>query len=307
MTGPTDEPEPTTADLELPDWRAMWDFQDPAASEGRFRGALEVAREVGDAEYELVVTTQLARTLGLQRDFDGAHELLDGVEARLDGATTEVRLRYLLERGRTLRSSGDPAASLAPFREAWDLGQGRGDEGLDPLTADAGHMLAIAAEPDEALAWSERTIAFCEASPDERCKGWLGPLYHNTGWTHHDAGRYPEAMALWQKSLELRAARSATSSETFIARWTIARGLRSLGRYEEAVAMQEELLADRVAAGAGTTGYAEEEIGECLLALGRADEATPWFAKAYAQLSADDWLQANEAERLVRLKELAGL
>ena len=300
MTGPSDD-QPETTKMELPDWRAMWDFQDPVSSEGRFRGALEVGRAACEEEYELIVTTQLARTLGLQGDFAGAHEALDDVEPRLEGASTEVRMRYLLERGRALRSSGDAAASMGSFLEAWELGQGAG---LDHLTADAGHMLAITAEPDEALGWSERTMRFCEESRDERTKGWLGPLYHNTGWTHHDAGRYAEAMVLWQKSLDLRAAANPTSGETFIARWTVARGLRSLERYQEAMQLQEELLADRIAAGVGTTGYAEEEIGECLLALDRPDEARPWFAKAYEQLSQDDWLVANEAERLARLKEL---
>lgn len=40
------------------------------------------------------------------------------------------------------------------------------------------------------------------------------------------------------------------------------------------------------------SGFTFEEIGECLLALGRADEARPYFAQACAALSNDAWLAA---------------
>jgi hypothetical protein len=52
-------------------------------------------------------------------------------------------------------------------------------------------------------------------------------------------------------------------------------------------------------------GYVFEEIGECLLALNRAVEARPYFAKAYETLSQDEWLRDREPARLARLKELS--
>jgi hypothetical protein len=45
-------------------------------------------------------------------------------------------------------------------------------------------------------------------------------------------------------------------------------------------------------------------MGECLLALGRADEARPHFARAYELLSQDEWFPADEKQRLARMKEL---
>ncbi len=47
-----------------------------------------------------------------------------------------------------------------------------------------------------------------------------------------------------------------------------------------------------------------DEIGECLLSLDRAGEAAGYFKLAYDILSKDDWLVANEPERLARLKGL---
>lgn len=291
-------PEETPA---LPDWRSLWDFSDPASSEARLREALAAGEAAGDAAYVAIVTTQLARARGLQREFAEAHALLDGLEPGLTEAPLELRMRYLLERGRVHNSAGEGPEACACFEEAWKLGQGAG---LDALTADAGHMLAIAAPPDEALRWAERTMSFCEASTDERCQGWLGPLYNNTGWTYHDLGRFEEALDLWRKGLAYRESRGAPEP-IFIARWTVARGLRSLGRVEEALAAQESLHADRAAANARGAGYVEEEIGECLLALGRADEARPWFAEAHARLAEDDWIRAEEPERLERLLQLS--
>ncbi len=70
--------------------------------------------------------------------------------------------------------------------------------------------------------------------------------------------------------------------------------------------MQHELQRDRAAAGSPGKGYVEEEIGECLLALGQIEEARPWFAVAYRRLQREAWLRAEEPERLARLKELGG-
>ena len=51
-------------------------------------------------------------------------------------------------------------------------------------------------------------------------------------------------------------------------------------------------------------GYVFEELGECLLLRGEADEARSYFARAYAALSKDAWLETNEPDRLARLKQL---
>ena len=79
--------------------------------------------------------------------------------------------------------------------------------------------------------------------------------------------------ALFERALAERQKRGP-NRETRIARWCVARCLRSLGRLEEALAQQHELLAEEVAAGEAA-GFTWEEIGECLLALGREVEARP--------------------------------
>ena len=47
-----------------------------------------------------------------------------------------------------------------------------------------------------------------------------------------------------------------------------------------------------------------EELGENLLALGQAEAARPYFARAYTELAQDPWLAESEPERLARLQAL---
>jgi tetratricopeptide (TPR) repeat protein len=144
-----------------------------------------------------------------------------------------------------------------------------------------------------------------QASSDPKARRWLGSLYNNLGWTFHDKGDFAAALDLFRKALNAREEAGKTS-DVRVARWCVARALRSLGRLEEALSMQEALLTEGKAESA-SDGYVEEEIGECLEALGRAAEAAPHFAAAYALLSADPWLQRDEPERLERLRRLGGV
>jgi hypothetical protein len=94
-----------------------------------------------------------------------------------------------------------------------------------------------------------------------------------------------------------------TAREVRIARWCVGRALRSLQRKAEALALQQELLAEWEKSEEEQDGYVFEEIAECLLILGRAAESQPYFAQAYVLLSQDTWLVAQEKERLERLKQ----
>lgn len=289
----------TAAELNLPDFTTLWDFEHPDSTEAAFRALLPAARESGEADYLAQLLTQIARTQALQRQFEAAHATLDEAEAMLPQALGKARVRYLLERGRTWNSSGHPEKGKPLFLEAWDLAR---SEKLDGLAIDAGHMVAIVEPPDSSIAWNERAMAYAEASSDPQAKGWLGSLYNNLGWAYHDRGDYAQALPVFEKALDWFAGRNAVN-ETRIAKWTVARCLRSLDRVEEALARQEALATEFAASGE-EDGYIFEEIGECLLLLHREAEARPHFARAYALLSKDEWLVANEAARLERLKAL---
>ncbi|MEK7467917.1 MAG: hypothetical protein AAB074_10925 [Planctomycetota bacterium] len=280
----------------------LWNFGDPAGTEARFVEVLGRADYAPGTAARAELMTQIARSQGLQRKFDEARRTLaeaDALIGPLGDAGKVARVRWHLERGRTDNSSKTGDRGRADFLKALELAQAAGEENL---AGDAVHMLAIIEPPDAALEWSHRGIRMAEEAKSEKAKGWLGPLYNNTGWTYHDRKEYTKALALFEQSLSFRTEKKQ-EAEIRIAKWTIARCLRSMGRLEESLARQQALHTEFEAA-KKTDGYVLEELGECLLALNRGGEARPWFAKAHAELCKDDWLTANEKPRLDRLAEL---
>ena len=109
----------------------------------------------------------------------------------------------------------------------------------------------------------------------------------------------PAALAFFEDAIAFRK-EQGPADEIRVAEWCFARALRSLGRLEEALAIQQRLDLE------GTEdGFVSEELGELLLLLGRKAEARPKFARAHELLSRDLGIQRDEPDRLDRLRRLA--
>lgn len=281
------------------DFDQLWNYNQPAETEKRFRELLTEAETSGDKSYHAQLLTQIARTQGLQRHFDSAHKTLDAVQAMLTDDLTTAHIRYLLERGRVFNSSQKRDQARPLFLQAWELAQSAGE---DSYAVDAAHMIAIVeSAPDQKMEWNLKALKLAERSSQHGAQKWLGSLYNNIGWTYHDSGEYEKALEIFQKALQWRE-QKGDAQTIFIARWCIGRTLRSLGRIDEALTIQRGLLKE-IEAGAPTDGYVCEELGELLL-LKNDPEAPRYFQLAYAELAGDAWFAANEAARLERLKTL---
>lgn len=243
----------------------LWDFDDPAASEARFRHALAEIRTESD---RLQLLTQLVRAQGLQRNVAAAHTTLDQVQAETTDSDTVVLIRIALERGRLHNSAGQADLAGPYFESAWRLAY---ENNHDALAVDAAHMLAIVAAADDSLEWNQRALTLAASSDDAYARRWLASLHNNIGWTHHDRGDFDSALQHFQHALEARYQQDKPR-EVLIARWCIARCLRSLNRVEEALAEQQILLKAWDERGEAD-GYVHEELAECLQALGQADKA----------------------------------
>jgi tetratricopeptide (TPR) repeat protein len=282
-----------------------WNFDDPALSRLRFL-ALGDGFPPGSPT-ALVYRTQVARALGLQREFREATELLDTAALRstdlADGAALEhVRARIAIERGRILSSQERPADAMPYFEMAYETAT---DAGAAGLAIDALHMCAIAAGATEGSAassrWNKHAIEEAEASSDPAARNWLGSLLNNQGWDKHEAGDYEEALAIFERALAARE-EQGRQPELTIAKWTVGRALRSLERYEDALRIHDALVVTPTGA---DDGFVHEERGECLLALDRAHDARSAFARAYELLSADEQFAASDPDRLARLRDLS--
>ena len=277
---------------------AQWDFAAPAESERRFRE--ELSKWPIDDPRALIVATQIARTQSLRRQFTEANATLDAVQARLDGMPAHVRVRYLLERGRTFNSSGAPERAVPLFKEALSLAECDDDAFY---AIDAAHMLGIAAPQSDRLDWDRTALAMTEKTTDARAKRWLAPLYNNIGYTSQERGDFATALVYYRKALPAYEARGDPRNVR-IAHWMIARAQRSLGELDEAEAIQRRLLAEYEKL-SETDGYVYEELAEIALARGEVAAARPWAAKAYAALKDDPGFAATESARLARLAAIA--
>jgi hypothetical protein len=249
---------------------ALWDFGDPAASEQRFRAALDAAQ--GDDR--LVLRTQIARTYSLRGRFAEAEAELDAIAPALAAAGAEPRVRALLELGRSRRSAGRPDEALPLFRQAFELADGAR---LEALAADALHMVALAVQPlDERLDGHRRTAEYARAAADPRARRWEGPALNNLGSDLRDAGRLDESLAAFEAAQAVFD-RLGGPLQRRIARWQVANLLRLRGQADEALAMQLALERDSAAAGAPDR-YVFEELALLYAARGDAGRAAHYRA-----------------------------
>ncbi|MCW5942352.1 MAG: tetratricopeptide repeat protein [Fimbriimonadaceae bacterium] len=269
-----------------PDYYDLWDYADPAATETRFRAL----PDQDDPELQ----SQVARTLGLQGRFDEGRAVLDEVQPLAEGRALAA---CLIERGRLLRSGGDPAASTPLFDEAFKVAVAAG---ADDIAVDAAHMLAIVGDASEQVQWALRGVRMAEGSPNVRARMLLGALHNNLGWTYHDRGEYESALAQFARGQAVRE-QFGQGPQARIARWTVARALRSLNRNEEALNILRALEAEHASEGAEDP-FVIEEIAENLHASGQTEYARPYFARAAEALAKIEWV---EPERVARLRDLA--
>lgn len=265
---------------------ALWDFNNPAASQVKFEDALLASPDSADE-----IRTQICRSLGLQRKFEEGWAELAKISSE---RSPIVDVRIQLESGRLKNSSGDKAAARPYFEKALKLAEeGR----FDFYAVDAAHMLGIVTTGEESLEWNEKAIQMANASQDQRTQNWNGSLLNNLAWTYHDMGEFEKALIKFQAALDFRD-KQGDAERTRVAKWSVARCLRSLNRYEEALQIQREL------ENGPNDGYVWEELAELLLATNKPTKSKPYFAKAHEELSKDDWFRENEAKRLARLKDL---
>jgi hypothetical protein len=260
------------------DLDALWDYARPTLSEQRFRAALVQAR--GDEA--LILQTQIARSLGLRRDFEGARALLLSLEPQLATAGPEARVRHALELGRSFISASHPSAQRTPearvaARRAYlaALAEARA-AGLDGLAVDALHMMAfVDSAPADQLRWNREALALAETSPQPAARRWRASLQNNLGLSLRALGRPQEALLAFQTALELReqeAPGNDGGGRLRIARWMVANQLRLLGETEAALAQQ--LALEQACAAAGQPDpYVFEELEILYRARGDAARA----------------------------------
>jgi tetratricopeptide (TPR) repeat protein len=277
----------------LPDFNTLWNFSQPAETEKKFRELLPLAESANEPSYLAQLLTQIARSQGLQGQFDSAHATLDRVESMLTDELKLARVRCWLERGRVFNSSDQPQKSLPIFLQAFELALA---EKFARCAIDAAHMIAIAEpDPEKQIEWNLRGIEMAQA--DESQHGWLWSLYNNIAESYAMLAEYQTSMDYVRKLLAFQKERGEPDVFTLKDE---AKFLRMLGKPEEALTVLEPLLSEYE-----NNGWVQEEIAESLHALGRNSEALPYFESAWSLLSQSEWCMKKEPAKLARLKRMA--
>lgn len=277
-------PVAATATVDL---AALWDFGNPALSEQRFREALAAAERDGRRDDALILQTQVARTLGLRRNLDGARGLLRSLQPQLSTAGAEARARHALEWGRShisavTRADERTPENLATAREAYARALATAREGgLDGLAIDAVHMMAFVDDaPADQRRWNEEALAMVLASKQAEGRRWEASIRNNLALSLRGLGLHAESLPHFERALALREAATAPAAsprQVYVARWLLAHSLRLAGRLDEALAQQTQLEGQMHVVG-DPDPYVLEELA--LIHRARGDTAQ---AAAYAE------------------------
>ncbi len=277
---------------------SLWDFNDKPESERRFREALKTA----GGEDALEIETQIARTFSLRRDFTTAHAMLDDIQQRMGTAPRPaLRVRYLLERGRSFNSAGQFEAAKPMFQEAYDLALTHPP--LIGLAIDAAHMFGFSKDKDEAFRWTALGMKLALSSDDPAAVGWRPGLANNLGSTERERGNLDAAMKHFRIALAEHQARGKPP-QIFIAHWQVANVLRLQSKIDESLAIQQRLETEMLAKNA-PDAYVYDELAELHFAKGDRAKAKIYAEKSLAIAEKDEWVSKNEVKRLSRLRELA--
>lgn len=266
---------------------ALWTINDPV--EGQVQLKRATAEYPGSADE---LQTQIARSLGLQGRFDEAWEELSKI-SKMHSPIVEIRVQ--IEKGRLKNSSGNRNDAKPYFLKALELAE-KGH--FDYYAIDAAHMLGIVSEGQESIRWNELALRLAVNSKVRRAQNWKGSLLNNLGWTYFSIGDFNTALITFESAFDFQKM-AGDPVRIRVARWTVGRCLRALKRYDEAFAIQNDLIQYP------EQGYVSEELGELLLVLERPEEAKPRLKRAYELLSQRLGSDPSQKTRLTRLRELS--
>ncbi len=307
--------QPNT-DIKLEKFDDAWGLGDPVIIEKKFYELLPQAESLKDKSIYLQILSQIALTQALQKKFNEAHKTLNDAEALLtpeeeyskNNPYDLARVRILLERGRVFQQAGNIVEARAYFEKSFEFSK---KHKFDFHTINAAHMIAIVAEkPEEKIEWNQRAIEMATSTKDKWAQDWLGPLYNNLGQNYLEIQQFEKALTAFQKALEYRKIEGYMPNIR-VAKWAVARALRSLDRLDEALTIQHELIKeyDAIAQSGSydipiqmftlTRGLIYEELAEIY-----AEKAIVFAKLAYKDLSHDEMFRKTAPERLERLQRI---
>lgn len=281
---------------------------DPAEIEKNLRMLLPRAEALEDHSIYLQILSQIALTQAMQKNFDAAHETLNGAERLLTSKDDLARVRIILERGRVFMQSGNNKAARPLFEQSFELSKAHQ---FDDHTINAAHMMPFVVETvEEKINWNELAIELARHTSLPRARAWLGSLYNNLGQAYLESEQYEKALNTFEQAQVFRE-QEGYALNIRMAKWAVSRTLRLLNRSDEAFCILLELKKEYDFQTQSGELDASEEIQSYARALVYEELAEIYTAKAkffaglaYEGLSKNEWVKKLEPKKLERLKHL---
>ncbi|OQR92053.1 hypothetical protein THRCLA_08800 [Thraustotheca clavata] len=235
-------------------------------------------------------------------------EMLQDIERELTPENSiynrEVRARCLLERARMLRGLKENGKATTCAAAAWAIIDADDAFFDDDLVIDVLHLLALLQDnPKENITWNLRAYAMAKKSQHANAIKWISIIGDNLGWVCLEVGEVEASIKYFQMALEARE-KLGDAECIRLAKWMVARAMRSNKLHKEAIAALKELESEYKSLGK-VDGYVCEEIAENLHELGHDEDAKPYFKMAWQELLNDTLLcEHHPQHRLERLHEL---
>lgn len=280
----------------FPDIDGYWQ-PDVSKTEAHIQALLpQTPRTAGAVE----MYSQLARAQALQGKIDEARATLDQAQRLLAEekiVDARAELRCMLEQGRLLCLSRNPAKAHDFFVQAWNMAN---ETKHIFFAIDAALMLSTLRPPRFQNEWLQRALGLAQTARDGLSHLWITQLFFLNGWHEFDFRQFDKALESFNRAL---AQPNEDEAKSFPLYWSKARTMRALGQTQEALAIHEQLVAKMDKRGQ-VSGHVYLEIAECKQALNAHQEAKTFFEMAYAELSADGWYSDNKSDELARMKYL---
>ena len=225
----------------------LWDFDDPEASEQRFRAQAELRRARRPAGPDDPGGPGAGPPGEVRR---GPLRARRPVPHRGRGGGPDRARAWSL-----FRSEGDPEQARPLFEAAARSAQAAG---LEALHVDALHMTALVADPADQLAIGRQALAVARASTDPQARDWDASLLNNIGMTHADAGDFDAALAAFEDALAARERIGDPRAPASPAGWWAGRCATSVAATRPS-SVQRALKAELDAAGV-TDQHVDEEL-----------------------------------------------
>jgi len=250
-----------------------------------YQQAASAAEAEGHRGNQVEALAQVARCYSIRGLGEEGRPWLARAAALADTSAPQGWARYEIVRGVYQREDGHRAEATETFARLYDFCR---EHGLHRQAVNAAHMAAIAAQPEQQIAWAHKGI---QAAEEGGYASSLAMLWNNLGWTYDDLGRYEEALDALTKAREYHW-QTGDDQAKLIADWSLGHALRMVGRNDEArgyltgaFAWAERRYAeDPSPANAEWLGMGHKELGELALAEGRRDTARRELAQAVGKL-----------------------